>query len=345
MKKTIHKLFKILGFTLISFIFLIFIFIFFTGPGLSGNTDEIVNKVINSELPEFIKGEASFIKNGDLHIWYESINPIDTNKGTIVLFMGISNDALGWPQPFIDSLVNAGYRVVRYDYRGTGLSDWVDNWKENPYSLADLATDAKIILDTLKIKCVHLVGVSMGGMVAQEFAIIFPERSLSLTSIMSSGNIIDKNLPPISKKVVLDLVKTGIKYGIINNTGNKIKMQLAARTILKGDAKYNLDIQGISEQVVYNTKKRNGYNPEASPQHHEATYRSGSRYAKLRTLTIPVLLIHGIQDPFIPAEHSKKLASIIPGSNLKLINNMGHDFPPVLTDSIVFEIKKIINHK
>ena len=136
-------------------------------------------------MPNFVKGQTGYAVNNGTKIWYESILPTDTNKGAILLFMGISNDALGWPQPFIDNLVNSGYQVIRYDYRGTGLSSCVENWEEQPYSLTDLANDGKVILDSLKIEKVNLLGVSLGGMVAQEFAINFPERTSTLTSLMS----------------------------------------------------------------------------------------------------------------------------------------------------------------
>ena len=121
--------------------------------------------------------------------------------------MGISNDALGWPPDFIDSLVKEGYQVIRYDYRGTGMSDWVDNWQEAPYSLADLAADAVLILDNLDVAQAHLIGVSMGGMVAQEFALSNPERVLTLNLMMTSGNIVDEELPPISSDVTFELIK------------------------------------------------------------------------------------------------------------------------------------------
>ena len=259
--------------------------------------------------------------------------------------MGISNDALGWPQDFIDKLVDSGYQVIRYDYRGTGFSDWVENWQKKSYSLIDLANDAQTILDTLKINKAHLIGVSLGGMVAQEFALESNDRTLTLTSMMSSGNIIDKNLPQISKSVVFDLIKIGIKYGIIPSEKNTIKLHLAARTILRGKAQYNIDVKGIAEQVLYNLKKRKGYNPNASSQHHEAVFRSGSRYNKLKDLEIPVLIIHGLNDPFIPIEHSKKLASLSPNSKQKWFNNMGHDLPMNLIDSITTEIILNFNEK
>ena len=314
------------------------ILIFFTGPKFPDKTDMIIENVIDSDIPEFVKGKSGYVVCNNKNIWYESITPIDTKKGTVLLFMGISNDALGWPQKFIDELVDSGYQVIRYDYRGTGLSDWVENWKENPYSLEDLANDARIILDTLKIEKVHLIGVSLGGMVAQEFAIRNTGRTLTLTAMMSSGNIVDKELPKISKIVVFDLIKIGIKYGTISSEKNIIKLHLAARLILRGKAQYDIDVKGIAEQVLYNLRNRKGYNPKASAQHHEATYRSGSRYDELKNLKIPVLIIHGLNDPFIPIEHSRKLASVIPNSKSKWFNNMGHDLPINLIDSITNEI-------
>lgn len=338
MNKALFRLFKFIGVPIIIIIFGLIIFIFFTGPKLPENTDLIIENVLSSDLPELVKGKSGYILSGNHKIWYESIYPKDTIKGAILLFMGISNDALAWPQKFLDRLVENGYQVIRYDYRGTGLSDWFENWESNPYALVDLANDAKIILDTLQIDKVHLVGVSLGGMVAQEFAIENTHRTLTLTSIMSSGNIIDPELPQISKSVVLQLIKIGIKYGLNPNEKNTIKLHVAAGEILKGKADYEIDVKATSELVLYNLRRRKGYNPNASKQHHQATYESGSRYEKLKELKMPVLIIHGLDDPFIPIEHSKKLAAIIPGSKTKWFANMGHEFPGYLIDSIAQEI-------
>ncbi len=233
-------------------------------------------------MPELLKGNTGYVQSGDTKIWFESIGQGGVKKGTILLFMGISNDALGWPQGFIESLVDSGYQVIRFDYRGTGMSDWIEDWEKNHYTLSDLASDAVAILDTLGIKDAHLIGISLGGMVAQEFAINHPGRTLTLTSIMSSGNIVDKDLPEISQKTTFDLIKIGLKYGIFPTERKTIKLHVAARIILRGGANYDIDIKGTAEQVLYNLRKRNGYNPEASRQHHEAVYRSDSRYASLK---------------------------------------------------------------
>jgi len=277
-----------------------------------------------------------------LKIWYESIMPVETYKGTILLFMGISNDALGWPQSFLDKFVNAGYQVIRFDYRDTGFSDWGENSTDSQYALADLATDSKIILDSLNLDQVNLLGVSLGGMVAQEFAVNFPDRTSSLTTIMSSGNILDNDLPPISSSIAFDLIKTSIRYGIIPSEKNNIKLHIAARKILRGSAQYDLAIRETSEQVLYNLRKRKGYNSNASRKHHEATYRSGSRYDQLKELEMPILIMHGLSDPFIPIEHSKKLATVLPNAKTKWIDNMGHDIPPHFLDTIYTEVDKMI---
>lgn len=337
------KIFKVLAFSVMVFILCVIVYIYVSTPRLPENTDQVLEEVLKSELPDLVRGETGFVVNDSLRIWYESISPADTAKDTILLFMGISNDALGWPQAFLEKFVRSGYQVIRFDYRGTGLSDWVDDWEERPYSLLDLATDSKIILDSLGINKVNLLGISLGGMVAQEFAINFPDRTRSLTSMMSSGNILDEELPPISSEVVFDLVKCSMKYGMIPTDKNNIKLHLASRIILRGDAKYDIDVVGTAQQVLYNIRERKGYNSNASSQHHEATYRSGSRYSKLKDLDVPVLIIHGLNDPFIPIEHSMKLAKVIPGSKSKWLENMGHDIPLVLIDSIHEEMNVLMN--
>lgn len=343
MKKTLFRLLKIGGITLLVLLIGLTAFIFFTGPELPANSDTIIDNVINSELPELVKGESGYVVSDNYKIWYESITPRGPDKGAILLFNGASADGLAWSQTFIDKLIDSNYQVIRFDYRGTGLSDWVENWEQKPYSVADLAKDAETILDTLNVSKVHLVGLSMGGIVAQEFAIKNPDKTLTLTSIMSSGDITDKELPKVAEGLIFDFIKIGIKYGIFQSEKNTIKLILSAKVILRGDAQYDIDVKETAEQVLYNIRKRNGYNPDASKQHDQAVKLRGSRYNKLKDLKIPVLIIHGLNDPLVSIEHSKKLADIIPNSKTKWFNNMGHDLPPNLVDSITREIILHIN--
>ncbi len=198
----LKRLLVIIGIALLALLIGLIMYIFFTGPSLPEDTDVIIEKTLNAEIPEFVVGESGYVVSDGYRIWYESIAPKTANRGVILLFMGMASDALQWPPRFIDELLGSGYQVIRFDYRGTGLSDWVEDWKKKPYSLANLVVDAEAILDRLSVKDVHLVGLSMGGMVAQEFAIRNVDTTQSLTIIMSSGDTEDKDLPRVSKRMV-----------------------------------------------------------------------------------------------------------------------------------------------
>ncbi len=305
--------------------------VFLTGPTLPDETDDIVEDVIHSDLPEFVNGQTGYVMSDSCRIWYEVITPEGPAKGSVLLFMGISNDALAWPQGFLDRIASHGYRVIRFDYRGTGLSDW----NSKGYSLSDLAADAVLILDSLDIRKAHLLGISLGGMVAQEYAVHYPDRTSTLTSVMSSGYITDPEMPGISKKFVLTLIANNIRYSIIPSEKNTLKRSIAVRMLLRGDADYDIDIRSIAQQVLYNIRERKGFNPRVSQQQQKATMRSGSRHGELKNIAVPTLVVHGLDDPFIPPEHSRKLASVIPGADTLWIENMGHDLPPYLTDSLI----------
>ena len=340
--KIIKNIVKVVG-ILIGLLLLIgAVYLYHSGPTLPKETEDIIESVIKNPLPEIIKGQTGFAQNKGVHIWYENQMPLDTPKGTILLIMGISNDALGWPPAFLTAFVDSGYQVIRYDHRGTGLSDWMDNWdSNNPYTLADMAKDGIVILDKLGIQKAHILGVSMGGMIAQEMVINHPNRVQSLTSIMSSGDIFDKNLPPISTEVAIDLIKVAAKYGILGGEKNLIKLHLASRIILMGTAQQKLNIAEIATSVLYNIRQRKGYNANVSAQHQAAVSASSSRYSALEKLTIPTLVIHGKADPFIPLAHGQKMARLIPHSDSLWLDNMGHDIPDGLTELIV---DKIIGH-
>lgn len=344
--KSFKKVIKFIGILILILIIGSSIYIYTSGPVLPKETDEIIENVIANPLPELVTGKTGFAKSQGINIWYESRMPEEAPKGTILLIMGISNDALGWPTQFVQSFIDSGYQVIRYDHRGTGMSDWNKDFdSDNPYSLSDMAHDGISILDALQIKKANIIGISMGGMIAQELAINHPDRVQSLSSIMSSGNIFDQNLPPISSDVAYELIKVAIKYSVISSEKNMVKLHLASRLILAGDNNNELNIKELSEQVLYNIRKRNGYNPNVSQQHQAAVFKSGSRYDSLKTLKIPTVVIHGASDPFIPIEHGKKCVHLIPNSDSMWIENMGHDIPndfiPLVTQKIIDNFKNV----
>jgi pimeloyl-ACP methyl ester carboxylesterase len=338
------KVLKILGIVIAILISGLSIYIYSSGPELPADTNKIIDMAVGSELPKLIRGETGIANNGNVHIWYESISPKDFIKGSIILVMGIANDSLAWPEYFVQPLVDSGFRVIRYDHRGTGLSDWIEKWdRDNPYSLGDMANDAIAVLNKLKIEKVHVIGVSMGGMIAQTLAINHPERIISIASLMSSGYIEDPNLEGISKDLVWKLIKLHLKYGLIKTDRNTIKMHISARQLLMGSSTASLDLKNISTQVLYNIRKRKGYNDKASEQHIAATSLSGSRYKGLKQLRIPTIIIHGKSDPFIPFKHGIKCSELIPNSDVLLIEGMGHDIPKEFALPILNAIIKNIN--
>lgn len=316
------------------------IYINHTLPKLPENTDTIIEAVMQNPLPEKVNGRQAYAQSGDVALWYEVIEPELPAKATLLLMMGISNDALGWPPQFLQALRGAGYRVIRYDYRGTGMSDWMQNWDhKNPYSLQDMTRDARAILDAEQIEKVHLLGISLGGMVAQQMAIDYPDRVDTLVSMMSSCDIMDEKLPSISMDVVKQFIFAQLKYGLLTTEKNTIKLHLTSRAILRGNATYDLDTKSLAESVLYNLRSRKGYNPQVSAQHNAAVMTSASRYDSLSTLNIPTLIIHGNQDPFIPLAHGIQCAHKIPGAELLQVEGMGHDLPsqfiPLITDKLV----------
>lgn len=307
------------------------IYLYQSGPRLPPDTDDIINQVFADPLPQFVIGRSGKARSGKVDIWYESVQPARSAKGAVLLVMGISNDALGWPQPFINGLVEADFQVIRYDHRDTGLSDW---GVTGDYTLADMADDAVAVLDALEVGQANVVGVSMGGMIAQEIALRYPARTRSLALMMSSAHIEDPGIAPVSGEVAMELIKVALKYGLIGGERNMIKLHIASRIILRGDAGYPVDVRATAEQVLYNLRVRRGYNHAASAAHQAAVRRTGSRLERLEQLDLPTLVIHGKADPFIPIAHGIKLAQAIPGARTLWLDDMGHDLPETLFDSV-----------
>lgn len=339
---------KVAGLFLLAAVIGVPLNLYFSGPELPDNTDEIIESTMQEPVPKAPMGTTGFAISQDLKIWYDNQKNTASIKGTVLLIMGHSNDAMSWSQEFMNVFLEEGYQVIRYDHRGTGLSDWVTDWdSENPYSLKDMVNDGLSILDTLKVKKAHLIGISMGGMIAQEMAIHHPERVASLTSMMSTGDIVDPNIPPISSTVPIEMIKVGLKYGIVGGEKNNIKMQLASKEILMGEALYETDIKGIAQKALYSMRFRKGYNFMVGQQHQEAIVSSSSRYTELGQLKIPCLVVHGEKDPLIPVAHGKKCAEVIPNSIGLWLPKMGHDIPNVymytITEAILSNFERTLN--
>lgn len=346
--KLIKKILKISGTLVFVLLVIIAFYACSSVPKLDNQSKQIINQVLKDPIPEIIHGETGFAKSQNHTIWYESIKPKDTIIGAVILIMGNGDDALSWPPKFISNLTDAGYQVIRYDHRGTGLSTSKEKWKKkNAYSLNDMAGDVIAILDTLQIQKAHIVGASMGGMIAQIVAIEYPKRTASLTLIMSSGDAMDPILPPMSDDIISEMVGAVLKHGLFGNRKGQIKRQIIQKRILMGKATGNFDVKAMAEIANYNLKKRDGYKIISAKHHYQAILNAPSRYVELsRIINIPTLVVHGMKDPVIPYLHSEKLVKIIPAAKNLWIKNMGHDLPDSaiqeITDRMILNFDKII---
>ena len=331
-----------MSFMLIGLIIFISIiaFILYSGPRLEDETLRIIDETLNEELPELIKGKTGFVLSNHVKIWYELISPTTPAKGVICLLMSNAADALMWPPSFINRFTSAGFEVLRFDYRGTGQSDWMVNWsKENAYSLYDMATDVKSVIDILDISRVHLFGFSLGGMIAQEVAINYPDRVSSLTLLMTTGDATDSTMNVFSMRHLISSLIRSIpimRYRIIGGERNLIIERILKMKLVLGNNSF--DVKETAQQVLYDLRKRRGINIKAVFQHIRAVAISGSRYDKLKGINIPTLIIHGTNDEIIPLEHGKKLVELIPNAKFIWLDGVGHVFPIPNMDAIITNV-------
>ena len=304
-------------------------------------TDAIVSEVLAQEVPELVKGKTGIATNGPINIWYESKLPTDSVKGTILLVMGLGASAMIWDNTFCQPLVDAGYQVIRYDNRDTGLSTWLEDWEEEqPYTLEDMAKDGIAVLDALGIKKAHVVGSSMGGMIGQRMAISHADRVASFTSIMSTAYALDATIPPATADIEQKYMKLGLKYLLISSEENTLKFHIGNRHLLRGKGTYDINLKNSAQLTLYELRKRKGYNRQAVEHQIEAIKVSDSRLAELGKITCPTLVVHGISDPLINIEHARKYAPLIPQADTLYIAGMGHGLPLIYQEQIQ---KGIIN--
>lgn len=299
------------------------------GRRLPAGTEETIARVRAGPLTEVVIGESGYVQSGGVRIWYESIPPADAEKGVVLLNIALGASSLYWPPEFLRALSGAGYRVVRYDQRGTGASSWMPEWsRQHPYSLIDMAADAIAVLDELGIDRAHVVGLSLGGFIAQEIAIAYPARVQSLTLMSTSADPTDTSLPgpqtwPLIKSAIAGLPL--LRYRLLGGETNLVKELLVGLVAQGGDDP--VDVEGWTRIVLYDLRERGGLNLRALRQHQVAVTVTRSRYPLLGTITAPTLVVHGMNDTFLPIEHAHRLAAAIPSASGLWLQYAGHPFP------------------
>jgi pimeloyl-ACP methyl ester carboxylesterase len=298
-------------------------------PRLPPGAEEVIARVRRSAVTDVVVGESGYADSAGARIWYEAIPPSGAQKGVVLLNIALGANSLYWPPQFLRDLTAAGYRVVRYDQRGTGASSRMPDWsRRHPYSLIDMAGDAIAVLDALGVDRAHVLGLSLGGFIAQEIAISHPERVASLTLMSTSADPTDATMPgPRPGPLIAAAIKSAplLRYRLVGGEANLVREVLEGLVAQGGDEP--VDVEGWTKVVIYDLRERGGIDLRVLRQHQTAVAVTRSRYALLGSVEAPTLVIHGTDDAFLPIAHGRRLAEAIPSSEGLWLDGAGHPFP------------------
>jgi len=262
----------------------------------------------------------------------------------LLLISGFGAQLTGWERGFVDLLVSRGARVVRHDNRDTGLSagcavetepsmkDVLRGTAPPPYTLDDMAADAVGVLDALGIESAHICGRSMGGMIAQLVALDFPTRTRSLISVYSTTGA--RDLPGPEPEVLEAMlapppsshdarIEAGVHWASLVGGTVAFDPERARRRAAEANAR--------------------AFRPEDARRQYLAILAAPDRTARLQSLDVPALVIHGDADPLVRPEAGRATAAAIPGASYVEVGGMGHDIPPVLWDRVAATISDFVD--
>ncbi|MEW2222867.1 alpha/beta hydrolase [Streptomyces sp. NPDC006990] len=281
----------------------------------------------------------------EVSIAYESFG--DPGDPPVLLVMGFGAQLLGWHEDFCRALADRGRYVIRYDNRDCGLSTKFDDHPVDvgeflaavssgdmpaalemvPYRLVDMADDGLGLLTELGIERAHVVGASMGGMIAQTMAHSRPERVLTLTSMMSSTGEDEYGRSSPQARAVVSGPKPADREGYV---------AAAEKELVWASKRYG---NGAVLRELAAASYDRAYYPAGLGRQLGAMVLSGSRADVLRELRVPTLVIHGLDDTLIDPSGGERTAELVPGAELRLVPDMGHDRPrelwPQLIDAVV----------
>lgn len=274
----------------------------------------------------------TIIKSGSVEICAESFgNP---KNPAVLLIMGASASMVWWDEDFCRKIAENGKFVIRYDNRDVGRSTAYEPGKPG-YDVEDMADDAVRVLDFYKVAKADLVGMSLGGMIAQLVALRNPERVSTITLISSSVWDDRPDLPQIDKKI-LNYHSAGASVDWSDEKA-VIKYMTGAWRLLNG-SKYPFDEKRAEKLAVSEVKRARNLQ---SMFNHALLKGGESYYGKEKDIKVPALIIHGTEDPVLPFQHAEALLKSIPDSGLLTLEGAGHEMPYEEWDTI---IESIISH-
>jgi len=288
------------------------------------------------------------IKANGIDIFYDEFGK--ATDPAVLLIMGLGTQMVAWSERFCQDIASRGFRVIRFDNRDIGLSQkmtgarrynlqwafakaWLGLPVGSPYTLEDMAADAMGLLDALGIDKAHIVGASMGGMIAQIVAAKYPQRCLSLTSIMSTSG--DRKLP-LPKREAFAALK-----GKRPDPQDREALIEFGMKVLRaiGSPGYPTPEPELREAVTRSTAR--SVHPPGFIRQMLAILANGSRVKLLKTIGTPTLVLHGEADPLVPIEGGRDTARLIEGARLVTIPGWGHDLPRELEPRLA---KAIADH-
>jgi pimeloyl-ACP methyl ester carboxylesterase len=272
--------------------------------------------------------------SGGLTIYYETEG--DPAGLPLLLVVGPGAQLTWWPSGFRFALADRGFFVICYDNRDAGKSTWLDDagpvdpvavlggTTSLPYLLPDLAADGVAVLDALGVPSAHVLGVSMGGVIAQGLAIWHPDRVRSLTSVMSTTGDPTVGQP---RPDIAEMLRSPWPPDKVAALEQGVAMARAVSSPAHG-----FDEEQTRARISADYDR--GNHPDGAGRQIAAILMSGDRTAALRGLSMPVLVIHGDADPMIDVSGGRATAAAVPGARLWVIPRLGHDIPPALFGEI-----------
>ncbi|GAA2481169.1 alpha/beta fold hydrolase [Winogradskya humida] len=288
------------------------------------------------------KGEnVPVAKTNGVELAYETHG--DPAAPALLLVMGLGAHLTDWPLEFTEQLAANGFHVIRFDNRDAGLSTALDDSgvpdipalmggdrSSAPYLIADLAADAAGLLDTLGVQRAHVVGASLGGMIAQQLTIDYPDRVASLCSIMSTTGDFTVGRPRPEAAAMIGRPPSASREEVIAGS--------VAGSRVIGSPGYPATEEYLTARAA--AKYDRAYRPLGTLRQYAAVLASPDRTQALRRVTAPTLVIHGEDDPLIDVSGGRATAAAIPGSTLLTIPGMGHDLPRELWPRITAAIAR-----
>jgi pimeloyl-ACP methyl ester carboxylesterase len=278
-----------------------------------------------------------------IEIAYERFG--DPDAPPMLLVMGLGRQMLGWLDEFCSALVARGLHVIRFDNRDAGLSTHLHDApppdvmaalsgdsSSAAYTVSDMAADSVGLLDALALESAHIVGASMGGMIAQTMAIEYPDRVRSLTSIMSTTG--DDTVGQATQEAL----------GALLSAPAMSREEAVERTVstlrVIGSPGFEFDEKGVRERagIAYDR----AYDPPGVARQIVAVLASGDRTASLRLVNLPTLVLHGAQDPLVDVSGGRATADAVPDAELVVFDGMGHDLPRALWPEITARIGALV---